>query len=118
MGMSTTPWNYQLDVRLDKTIRVGRLAFTAYIYVHNLLNRKNAQHVYPATGDTSDDGTFPPTSRWRSYARQIFGDEFLVLYDQINIGHRQHYQIVHGGDLFGHPREIRFGLRIVFGADE
>jgi len=118
IGMSTTPWNYQLDIRLDKTIRVGRLAFTAYIYVHNLLNRKNAQHVYPATGDTSDDGSYPTTSRWRSYAQQLFGDGFFTLYDQINIGHRQHYQIVNGGDLFGHPREIRFGLRIGFSTDE
>jgi len=37
------------------------------------------------------------------------------LYDLINHGHRQHYEVNQGGDLFGRPREIRFGLQIGFG---
>lgn len=114
MGRITTPWNYQFDVKLEKTIKTRSLAFTAYVYVQNIFNRKNVQNVYLTTGDTNDDGSFPVDSWQRRYN----DERFFRLYDLINKGHRQHYQIVNGGDLFGRPREIRFGVRIGFGADE
>jgi hypothetical protein len=110
-----TPWNYQFDVGLDKTFRISGIDFTAYIYVQNIFNKKNEQHVYGTSGVASGDNSYPMNSRWRRFAEDWYGEYFFPLYDQINLGHRQHYQIVHGGDLFGHPREIRFGVRIELG---
>ncbi len=42
------------------------------------------------------------------------GEEFLTLYQLINIDHRQEYAWGQGGDLFGRPREIHFGLQLEF----
>lgn len=84
---------------------------TAYLYFQNLLNRRNEVNVYWRTGNTEDDGY-----------REIFTPEFrdrapdtFELYQLINLQNRQHYALVQGGDLFGRPREIRFGLQVGFG---
>ncbi|MFH1942885.1 MAG: hypothetical protein ABIL68_12360 [bacterium] len=116
-GRITTPWNYQFDIRLDRTFKIGHLSFTAYFYIQNIFNRKNVLNVYWRTGEANTDGFWEIIPGYR----KSFLDgmpEFVTLYDFINIRHRQHYQIEHGGDLFGRPREIRFGVRIGFGADE
>ncbi len=72
------------------------------------------QHVYWRTGSTSVDGSFDSPGLRDTVAGHS-GEEFFVLYDLINHGHRQHYEVNQGGDLFGRPREIRFGLQIGFG---
>lgn len=72
------------------------------------------QHVYWRTGNASADGSFDSPGL-REIIAQANREEFFVLYDLINHGHRQHYEVRQGGDLFGRPREIRFGLQIGFG---
>ncbi|NIR50124.1 hypothetical protein GWO43_16595 [candidate division KSB1 bacterium] len=108
----TTPWNTLFDVGIDRTFHLGRFPVTAYAYVQNVFNRKNVQHVYWRTGNTGDDGTFTLFPSLRENITQFAGEEFFELYELINLEHRQHYQIVQGGDLFGRPREIRFGLQV------
>ena len=110
----TTPWNYQFDFKMDRSFYLGKFPLTAFIYVQNVFNHKNVQHVYWRTGVTSTDGSFGISSGTREFLESL-GEEFILLYEQINIGHRQEYQWSQGGDLFGRPREIRFGLQIGFG---
>lgn len=106
----TTPWVLEFDAGISRVFRFGKFHLTAFVYAQNLLNRKNEIHVYRRTGTTSDDGTL------ERYGQYWYGDdEFFDLYQLINHGHREHYRRKQGGDLFGRPREIRFGIQVGFG---
>ncbi len=107
-----TPWNYQFDFKLDRQFSLGKISLTGLVYIQNLFNRKNIQHVYWRTGTANEDGSFDLYPGSKEFLIEKLGEEFFVLYDLINLEHRQHYQITQGGDLFGRPREIRFGLQI------
>ena len=100
-------------MKVHKTVHFGDIDLTAYFYVHNLFNRKNAQNVYARTGSTSSDGSFSFDNRM-DLLEQGWPPDALQLYELINIGHRQHYALTQGGDFFGHPREIRFGVEVNF----
>lgn len=104
----TTPWRFTLDLRIDKTIKLGKNgSITFYTYAQNILNKKNINHVHWKSGNTVDDGS----SDFLEGAReQVWFDDFYTLYQLINLNHRQHYRTEEGGDLFGRPREIRFGI--------
>jgi hypothetical protein len=113
----TTPWNYQFDFKIDRSFKLGSGPLKIYLYVQNLFNRKNVQQVYWRTGTTSDDGSFNAFPGDREHFLATYGANAFVLYDLINLKHRQHYQIRQGGDLFGRPREIRFGLQVDLGTE-
>ena len=108
-----TPWNHLFDVKLNRAFKVGKLPLNVYVYVQNILNRRNVKHVYPHTGTTTHDGW--QTNNVLKFLTEGHGEGHIQLYDLINHGHRQHYQITRGGDLFGRPREIRFGLSVGVG---
>ncbi len=58
------PWNFTLNVRVDKTIRLFTpqdetkrpLNMNVYVRVQNLLDRRNLLGVYSASGSPDDDG--------------------------------------------------------------
>ncbi|NRB63458.1 MAG: TonB-dependent receptor [Saprospiraceae bacterium] len=51
------PWNFTLNLRVDKTFRVSEgLGLNVYCRVSNLLDRRNVINVYPVTGSPEDDG--------------------------------------------------------------
>jgi hypothetical protein len=50
------PFNYTLNLRIDKTIDFGKGSFNIYLRVSNLLDTRNVIAVYPATGSPEDDG--------------------------------------------------------------
>ena len=108
-----TPWNYQFDFKINRSFTLENYPLTAYIYIQNFFNRKNVQQVYWRTGTTEDDGSYYNPDL-RELVAELRGEEFFTLYQFINIDHRQEYQWAQGGDLFGRPREIRFGLQIEF----
>jgi len=88
--------------------RLGRVPVTVYVYFQNLLNRKNVTNIYWRTGNADDDGfsaLFP---------QEVIDEnpDIFFLNQQINLRHRQNYVLVGGGDVFGRPREIRFGIQI------
>ena len=56
IGYSTTPWTFEVDLRVDKTVTIGSLDAMFYIYVQNLLNTQNADNVFIRTGDPANDG--------------------------------------------------------------
>ena len=104
----TTPWRFTLDLKIDKTVKLGKTReLTFYVYAQNILNKKNVNHVHWKTGNTVDDGS----SDLFDYSRdENWFDDFYTLYELINLDHRQQYRTAEGGDLFGRPREIRFGV--------
>ena len=50
IGSSTTPWVYNLDLKMDKRFDIGGYGLTVFARVNNLLDRRNALNVYQATG--------------------------------------------------------------------
>jgi outer membrane receptor protein involved in Fe transport len=59
---SRLPWNFNMDVRLDRSFLVGGkksnkpLFLNVYARSQNILNQKNVYGVYPVSGSAEDDG--------------------------------------------------------------
>jgi len=104
IGASTTPWFFQLDMRLDKTLPIGPLDLNLYVYVINLLGTDNPINVFKRSGDTMSDG-FLQTSGGQTDVASL-GPEFVRLWNALFNG--QNF------GNFGPPRQIRFGLRLEY----
>jgi hypothetical protein len=110
---STTPWVFNFDMRIDKTVNIGPMLANFYIYVQNVLNTKNVINVYKRTGNADDDGflTNPALSQ---NIIQNYGQGYVDLYRAINLLDGQAYKQVTGLDLWGTPRQIRFGVKLEY----
>lgn len=115
IGSSTTPWVTNLDLRVDKTVTLGRIDANFYVYVQNLLNSQNVLNVYQRTGNAFDDG-FLTNSDLSADIVASGGDPYVFLYNLVNLENRQHQWLFNGSnnDMFGRPREIRFGVSLEY----
>jgi hypothetical protein len=109
---STTPWNYSLDLRVDKTVSIYNLDFNFYFYVQNLLDTKNVINVYQRTGNAYSDGFLNTTDAQQLIAQERYTQKFADLYQALNYGNRESALQVYGYDLFGPPRQLRVGVLI------
>lgn len=122
LNSATTPWVFQVDLRLDKTISIADMFdVNFYVYVMNLLDTKNVLNVYSRSGNANDDGFLSnPALSQAIIAGQ--GPRYVPLYQAINNQNRQHYwqdQLgsvadVTGGDLYGTPRQVRVGVSVIY----
>jgi hypothetical protein len=113
INASTTPWNSNLDLRMYKGFEIGGVTAEIYFYVQNLLNTKNVINVYRRTGNAYDDGFFSnPDLSASIRASAGHGAGYDELYTNANLRNGQHYRNTTGNDLFGTPRQIRFGMRV------
>jgi hypothetical protein len=113
INSAKTPWVYNIDFRIDKTVTIYNLDVNFYIQVFNLLNTKSVINVYDKTGNAYDDGFLSTTDA----QTLIQGDpgryeRFADLYKAINLENRQAALAVYGYDLFGSPRQLRVGVWI------
>ena len=106
IGYSSTPWTYELDLRIDKTVTFGTVDAMFYIYVQNLLNAKNADNVYPRTGDPANDGWLG-TTQGQAYAAAQYNPS---LYQSV---YNSAYNGVNANNYLT-PRQIRFGVQIEY----
>ncbi len=102
IGSSTTPWFFQLDARLDKTVRIGPMDANFYVYVLNLLGTDNAVNAFLRTGDPRDDGWFSSSQGHTDALSK--GAQYVAFYDAVQLGENS--------GNFGPPRQIRFGVRL------
>ena len=110
---STTPWVYNLDLRVDKNFDIGGLGLDIYIYAQNLLNTQNVINVYYRTGNAYDDGWLSrPTASGQIIQNE--GPLYIPLYQVINLADNQNQRAANGFDNFGTPRQIRVGARLEF----
>ncbi|MCH8298912.1 MAG: hypothetical protein IIC39_00005 [Candidatus Marinimicrobia bacterium] len=111
----TTPWVYTIDVKFDKAFSISSFEVDLYLYVSNLFNRQNALNVYNSTGDPYDDG-FLSDPELSGLIVEALGNTYVALYEAINLQNRQHWLFNNGldADIFGPPRQIRFGMRFNF----
>ena len=134
IGASLTPWIFELNLRVDKTINFGRFDTNFYIYVQNLLNRRNVINVYDRTGNAYNDGFLDNAALSASViqARESTGVQdngldpgvaaaaYTALYNAINLnGNGINYRRDAGDsklgtELFASPRQIRVGARFEF----
>ncbi|MCD6116401.1 TonB-dependent receptor [bacterium] len=114
IGASITPWQFNLDARLDKTFTIGKFDINVYVYAQNVLNTKNVINVYPRTGSDVDGFLNDPNLSSKVIASQG-GAGYAYMYHLFNDLNRLHYWgQFNGSDLWSTPRRIRAGIMINF----
>ncbi len=81
------------------------------MYVQNLLNTKNVINVYRRSGNAFDDG-FLSNPDLSGPIVASNGQGYVDLYRAINLVNGRHYRNTTGNNLYGTPRQIRFGMRL------
>ncbi|MBN1894372.1 TonB-dependent receptor [bacterium] len=100
----TTPWNYRVDLKLDKTFPVAGTSFSLnmYLWVLNLFNSETITQVWSATGLPDQTGylqTEPGKAYYESLTEEQKKAFSMREMDWIN---------------YGNPRQIRLGMRLSF----
>jgi len=121
IGASNTPWTFRADLRLDKRIKLGFADVTIFARATNLFNTRNVLNVYQASGSGEDDG-FITNRIYSSDFIALYGgdvnnngvDDYVELYDAINIQNDESYRTQIGGRLISAPRQIFVGLTFNF----
>ncbi len=109
---STTPWVYNLDLRVDKTVSIYNLDVNFYVTVQNLLDTKNVVNVYQKTGNAYNDGFLNSPDGQQIIAGERYTQRFADLYQALNYDNREAAYQTYGYDLFGSPRQLRVGVLI------
>jgi hypothetical protein len=127
VNQSTTPWNFQVDLRVDKSVSFGRYRTNFYVYVQNLTNRRNVLNVFGRTGNAYNDGFLDDAELSgsildrRDQLSPSGAAAFTALYQAINLNgngfnFRANGEVsaegTAGFELLGSPRQIRVGARI------
>ncbi|MGE5457529.1 MAG: TonB-dependent receptor [Methanococcaceae archaeon] len=121
LNSSTTPWTFQVDLRVDKTFTlVEKLNLNIYLSVINLFDTKNILNVFLRTGTTKDDGYLSDPALGGKLI-ETNGQIYADLYRAINIDYYEQYQIAITGapyttvpQFYGPPRQIRLGVRFEY----
>ncbi|MBL7074414.1 TonB-dependent receptor [candidate division KSB1 bacterium] len=108
LNSSLTPWNFNVDLNLNKLFYLGGINVDVYVNVLNLFDTKHVINVYPMTGTAEDDGWLRAPLAAPFNAIPNYTD----FYRAINSDNRWAFQGVWGQDLYGTPRQIRFGVRL------
>jgi len=114
INSSNTPWNFNIDLTLDKTVNIFDLDANFYVRVTNLLDTKNVINVYDKTGNAFDDGFLNSPEGQDIIAQSRYTERFADLYRAMNYGNRQAAQNVYGFDLLGPPRQLIAGIYLNF----
>ena len=114
INSATTPWVYNLNLRIDKTVDIYNFNVNFYVYVQNLLNTKNVENVYQKTGNAYDDGFLNSTAGQQIISGSRYTQRFADLYQALNLTNREAAMSVYGYDLFSAPRQLRLGVLVNF----
>jgi outer membrane receptor protein involved in Fe transport len=117
INASTTPWVFNVDMGLSKTIFLDFANIVVYANVLNLFNTRQILNVYPTTGTPYDDGwlkspfaePYKAIPNYESFYRQVILNN---RYAYMTIGPGGGLGQQAGGDLFGAPRQIIFGVKL------
>jgi hypothetical protein len=118
LNSSTTPWVFQVDLKVDKTFNLfGALNANVYLFVINLFDARNIYNTFLRTGSVDDDG-YLSNPDLGGQLIQTYGPQFAALYDAINIDYYERYQNAVGlatvPFFYGPPRQIRLGVRLEY----
>ncbi|NUO81756.1 TonB-dependent receptor [candidate division KSB1 bacterium] len=110
INSSTTPWNFNLDLNLDKQFYFSKFNVRVYANMLNVLNTRNIINVYATTGTADDDGWLKTPTATQYLAIPYYED----FYRAVNLNNRWAYGNATGNDLYAAPREFRVGLALEF----
>ena len=102
IGSSTTPWFFELDGKIDKSVSIGPMDLDIYVYVINLLGTDNPVNAFARTGDPKDDGWFSTPDGHNDAVNN--GPQYVAFYNAVALGRNS--------GNFGPPRQIRFGVKL------
>ena len=113
VGSSSTPWQRIANLRLDYGLNLGSVGVNLFASVSNLFDMKNVINVYSRSGNAYDDGflTDPALS---SEIVAANGENYVDLYNNVNLENRQHYMSDFGQDVFSEPRVVKMGMEFRF----
>jgi outer membrane receptor protein involved in Fe transport len=107
------PWTFSIDLKLERTFKVGSYQLVPYLWVKNLLDYENVVAVYEGTGEPYSTGyleTAEGTERATStvvanpHTGELSGEKFDYRYDLLQ----------NNPSNYMHPRMIMAGLRMSF----
>jgi len=110
INSSTTPWNFNVDLTLDKLVKLSSFNLKFYANVLNLFDTRHIINLYETTGTDDDDGWLK--SPLATQYIQI--PNYLDFYRAINLENRWGYFLATGNDLWSSPRQIRFGVTVEY----
>jgi hypothetical protein len=118
LNSSTTPSIFQVDLRVDKTVKlIDKLSANIYVQVINLFDTKNIENVFLRTGAPDDDG-FLSNPELGGKMVTANGEAYAQLYRAINIDYYQQFQnapfLQTVPSIYGAPRQIRLGIRLEY----
>lgn len=118
LNASTTPWVFQVDLRVDKTVRLlDALNLNVSLFVINLFDARNIQNVFLRTGSTDDDGVLSNPALGQPLIK-TYGPRYAEVYRAINIDYYERYQNAIGLNtvpyFYAPPRQVRLGLRLEY----
>lgn len=99
-----SPAIFRIDLKLQRTIRLGDFNLVPFLWVRNLLDRENIIHVYNGTGEPDNTGYLGTIEGQSRASDPIDGDEFV----------RQYELRQNDPNNFAAPRQIYVGLRAEF----
>lgn len=115
IGASLTPWNSQLDLRLDRSVDLGPIDANFYFRVQNVTNSQNTVNVYDRTGNPFNDGFLDDPLLSAAIVQANGGQAFEAMHRAINLnGNGTNYSRNNGTVLLGQPRTFRVGARLNF----
>jgi outer membrane receptor for ferrienterochelin and colicin len=118
LNSSTTPWVFQMDLKIDKTFSLFEaLNATISLTVINLLDATNVENVFLRTGSTDDDGYLSDPALGGQLVN-TYGPQYEAIYKAINIDYYELYQsapfLGTVPFFYGPPRQVRLGLRLEY----
>ena len=121
LNNSTTPWQFQVDLRIDKTVRLFDMVdANIYVFVINLFDTKNVENVFLRTGSPDDDGYLNNPSQGGQLV-STYGPDYERLYRAVNIDYYEQWRYAVTGApyttnpfMYGPPRQIRLGIRLEY----
>lgn len=115
IGASTTPFNWQMDLRLDKSFNIiETVRATVYARINNVFNVQNVVNVFNSTGSAEDDGFINNRAISQPFIDGNGGEDYVNLYKAVNIDNGQAYWDQLGLQLYGQPRQIFFGIKLSY----
>jgi outer membrane receptor protein involved in Fe transport len=113
LNASSTPWNYQLDFKIDKSFKVGPVDCNVYLWVINVLDTKNVENVFLQTGTADDDGYLNTPSGQNDV--NTYGEQFARFYKAfLANGYGFEQGLPLDQQIWGPPRQYRIGLRVEY----
>lgn len=102
VNSATGPWNYRLDLKVDRAFKISSVNCILALYVINITDAKNVYTVWSGTGEANNDG-FLTSPQGQVFASQ-YGPQGVAVY--------QFHENDPGN--YGVPRQVRLGLRLEY----